>query len=64
MPANLCTHHGKVVLHDYRYGGIANAEVIYKSTDGRTTKSVQTQAERLLSNHLALRRLSRDRQAR
>lgn len=43
--ANLCTHHGKVVLHDYRYGGIANAEVIYKSTDGRTTKSVQTQAD-------------------
>lgn len=42
---NQCTHNGKVVLHDYRYGGISNAEVIYRSINGRITKSVKTQAD-------------------
>ncbi len=42
---NQCTHNGKVVLHDYRYGGIASAEVIYTSVNGRITKSVETQAD-------------------
>jgi len=42
---NQCTHKGKVVLHDYRYGGIANAKVIYTSINGRITKSTQTQAD-------------------